>query len=150
MSDSFKSSIASLRVANATPPAATYSKETIALPHSFVAPATPPQSNKGQQSSAASGTEVKGPVEDYEGGYVFAPIKEWQVARAMTKRYGDDLYRTAISDVVIIGAGSAGLSCAYKLAKAVSNHPLDQPSSPAVVERLTDRPCPVPPRSGPS
>ena len=36
----------------------------------------------------------------------------------MTKRYGDDLYRTAISDIVIIGAGSAGLSCAYTLAKA--------------------------------
>lgn len=35
----------------------------------------------------------------------------------MTKRYGDDLYRTAISDVVIVGCGSAGLSCAYQIAK---------------------------------
>jgi len=35
----------------------------------------------------------------------------------MTKRYGDDLYRTAISDVIIIGCGSAGLSCAYSIAK---------------------------------
>ena len=39
------------------------------------------------------------------------------MARAMTKRYGDDLYRTAVSDVVIIGCGSAGLSCAYCIAK---------------------------------
>lgn len=36
----------------------------------------------------------------------------------MTKRYGDDMYRTAISDIVIVGAGSAGLSCAYTIAKA--------------------------------
>lgn len=28
-----------------------------------------------------------------------------------------DMYHSAISDIVIIGAGSAGLSCAYKLAK---------------------------------
>jgi len=35
----------------------------------------------------------------------------------MTKRYGDDLYRTAISDIVIVGCGSAGLSCAYQIAK---------------------------------
>lgn len=43
--------------------------------------------------------------------------QEHHVARAMTKRYGDDLYRTAISDVVIVGCGSAGLSCAYQIAK---------------------------------
>jgi hypothetical protein len=43
--------------------------------------------------------------------------QEHHVARAMTKRYGDDLYRTAISDIVIVGCGSAGLSCAYQLAK---------------------------------
>jgi thiamine thiazole synthase len=54
---------------------------------------------------------------DWHGAYSFAPIKEHIVSRAMTKRYGDDLYRTAVSDVVIVGAGSAGLTCAYKLAK---------------------------------
>jgi hypothetical protein len=43
--------------------------------------------------------------------------QEHHVARAMTKRYGDDLYRTAISDIVIVGCGSAGLSCAYQLAE---------------------------------
>ncbi|KAJ1309324.1 hypothetical protein OPQ81_004985 [Rhizoctonia solani] len=55
--------------------------------------------------------------EDYNGEYKFAPIKEAQVSRAMTKRYFEDMYDRAVSDVVIVGAGSAGLSCAYHLAK---------------------------------
>ncbi|EJT96874.1 thiazole biosynthetic enzyme [Dacryopinax primogenitus] len=54
---------------------------------------------------------------DYTGNYRFAPISEAQVSRAMTKRYFADMYDRAISDVVIVGAGSAGLSCAYYLAK---------------------------------
>ncbi|KAL7280002.1 hypothetical protein ACG7TL_006415 [Trametes sanguinea] len=56
--------------------------------------------------------------EDYEGNYRFAPIEEAQVSRAMIKRYFNMMYERAISDVVIIGAGSAGLSCAYHLAKS--------------------------------
>ncbi|QRW02363.1 hypothetical protein RhiLY_01361 [Ceratobasidium sp. AG-Ba] len=56
--------------------------------------------------------------EDYAGDYKFAPIKEAQVSRAMTKRYFEDMYDRAVSDVVIVGAGSAGLSCAYHLAKS--------------------------------
>jgi len=55
-------------------------------------------------------------LEDYEGGYRFAPIEEAQVSRAMIKRYFNTMYERAVSDVVIIGAGSAGLSCAYHLA----------------------------------
>ena len=35
----------------------------------------------------------------------------------MTKRYFNDLDKFAESDIVIIGAGSAGLSCAYELTK---------------------------------
>jgi ribulose 1,5-bisphosphate synthetase/thiazole synthase len=35
----------------------------------------------------------------------------------MTKRYFADLDNYAESDIVIIGAGSAGLSCAYELSK---------------------------------
>ncbi|KAI0770257.1 Thi4-domain-containing protein [Fomes fomentarius] len=63
---------------------------------------------------AANGTyDVK---EDYNGDYRFAPIEEAQVSRAMIKRYFNLMYERAISDVVIIGAGSAGLSCAYHLA----------------------------------
>ncbi|EPQ54603.1 Thi4-domain-containing protein [Gloeophyllum trabeum ATCC 11539] len=56
-------------------------------------------------------------LEDYDGGYRFAPIEEAQVSRAMIKRYFNTMYERAVSDVVIIGAGSAGLSCAYHLAK---------------------------------
>ncbi|KAJ6613286.1 thiazole biosynthetic enzyme [Mycena sp. CBHHK59/15] len=54
--------------------------------------------------------------ENYDGSYRFAPIEEAQVSRAMIKRYFNTMYERAISDVVIVGAGSAGLSCAYTLA----------------------------------
>jgi thiamine thiazole synthase len=47
----------------------------------------------------------------------FAPIRESQVSRAMTSRYFADLDAHAESDVVIVGAGSCGLSAAYCLAK---------------------------------
>jgi len=50
--------------------------------------------------------------------FKFAPIRESQVSRAMTRRYFADLDRYAESDVVIVGAGSCGLSTAYTLAKA--------------------------------
>ncbi|KAL6753485.1 thiazole biosynthetic enzyme [Haematococcus lacustris] len=47
----------------------------------------------------------------------FNPVREAQVSRAMTSRYFQDLDRFAECDIVIVGAGSAGLSCAYELAK---------------------------------
>jgi cysteine-dependent adenosine diphosphate thiazole synthase len=50
--------------------------------------------------------------------FTFAPIRESTVSRAMTRRYFSDLDTYAESDVVIVGAGSAGLSAAYVLAKA--------------------------------
>lgn len=49
--------------------------------------------------------------------YTFAPIREATVNRAMTKRYFADMDRFAETDVVIVGAGSAGMSCAYELCK---------------------------------
>lgn len=112
MDTSFKSSIAFRRTA----PAPDDVKARLEIP-----PLSPPTSQK-KATSVASSEEAtlatKEPIEDWNGSYQFAPIKEWQVSRAMTKRYGDDMYRTAISDVVIVGAGSAGLTCAYALAKA--------------------------------
>ncbi|GES63519.1 thiazole biosynthesis enzyme [Aspergillus terreus] len=50
--------------------------------------------------------------------FKFAPIRESQVSRAMTRRYFQDLDKYAESDVVIVGAGSCGLSTAYVLANA--------------------------------
>ncbi|USP75614.1 thiazole biosynthetic enzyme [Curvularia clavata] len=48
--------------------------------------------------------------------FTFAPIRESQVSRAMTRRYFNDLDTYAESDVVIVGAGSCGLSTAFTLA----------------------------------
>jgi len=50
--------------------------------------------------------------------FKFAPIRESQVSRAMTSRYFRDLNIYAESDIVIVGAGSCGLSTAYVLGKA--------------------------------
>lgn len=47
--------------------------------------------------------------------FSFAPIRESQVSRAMTRRYFEDLDKYAESDIVIVGAGSCGLSAAYVL-----------------------------------
>lgn len=47
--------------------------------------------------------------------FKFAPIRESQVSRAMTRRYFNDLDKYAESDIVIVGAGSCGLSTAYVL-----------------------------------
>jgi len=96
--DLFKSSIASLRVAGAT--------SNLKLANSNeVAPISPPSSIKKAESIASSTTtedlEVSGGREDYDGNYKFAPIKEHITARAMSRRYGDDLVNTAISDIVI-------------------------------------------------
>lgn len=58
------------------------------------------------------------PVEEMMGDwdtFAFSPIRESTVSRAMTRRYFADLDSHAESDVVIIGAGSCGLSAAYTL-----------------------------------
>jgi thiamine thiazole synthase len=57
-------------------------------------------------------------AENWEQGFKFAPIRESQVSRAMTRRYFNDLDTYAESDIVIVGAGSCGLSAAYMLGKA--------------------------------
>jgi len=66
-------------------------------------------------------TETKtlsGLANNWDKGFNFAPIRESQVSRAMTRRYFKDLDNYAESDIVIVGAGSCGLSTAYMLAKA--------------------------------
>jgi thiamine thiazole synthase len=69
--------------------------------------------NISRTNQALAPAEVK---EDYEGNFKFAPITEAQVSRAMIRRYFKQMDDCTISDVVIVGAGSAGLSCAYRLA----------------------------------
>ncbi|KAK7312893.1 hypothetical protein VNO77_37123 [Canavalia gladiata] len=51
------------------------------------------------------------------GSFSFEPIKESIVSREMTRRYMTDMVTHADTDVVIVGAGCAGLSCAYELSK---------------------------------
>ncbi|CAH2352287.1 thiamine thiazole synthase [[Candida] railenensis] len=70
-----------------------------------------PQFNLSASQGAA---EVR--FADWET-FKFNPIRESTVSRAMTKRYFADMDKYAESDVVIVGAGSAGLSAAYVIAK---------------------------------
>ncbi|XP_027365669.1 thiamine thiazole synthase 2, chloroplastic-like [Abrus precatorius] len=61
------------------------------------------------------------PPYDFQS-FKFQPIKESIVSREMTRRYMTDMITYADTDVVIVGAGSAGLSCAYELSKNPSIH----------------------------
>lgn len=65
------------------------------------------------EAPATTVADMKGNWETFR----FAPIRESQVSRAMTSRYFADLDAYAESDIVIVGAGSCGLSTAYVLAK---------------------------------
>ena len=82
------------------------------------APNTVKEFREEHGGSNAGGASVKGMPEMTEfADYKFAPIREADVSRAMTTRYFKDLWEYAESDVVIVGAGSSGLSCAYELTK---------------------------------
>ena len=63
------------------------------------------------------GDEVKALMGHWDDAFSFAPLRESQVSRAMTRRYFADLDAYAESDIVIVGAGSCGLSAAYTLGK---------------------------------
>ncbi|KAF9622412.1 hypothetical protein IFM89_031215 [Coptis chinensis] len=49
--------------------------------------------------------------------FTFEPIKESIVSREMTRRYMMDMITYADTDVVVVGAGSAGLTAAYEISK---------------------------------
>lgn len=93
----------------------------------FFAMATIPSSSTTTETASSSvslrGGEVQqSPItalmdRDWDA-FEFRPIRESTVSRAMTRRYFNDLDKYAESDVVIIGAGSCGLSCAFVLANA--------------------------------
>lgn len=91
-----------------SPPAAVMSAPVEA--HRFEHPSTFVQ-------DAAPATKAAEKVDKW-ADFKFEHIRESTVSRAMTRRYFEDLDKYAESDVVIIGAGSCGLSAAYTLAKA--------------------------------
>lgn len=78
-----------------------------AIPHTTAVPV-------GGYTKPQTVDEMAGKWSDFK----FAHIRESQVSRAMTRRYFADLDQYAESDIVIVGAGSCGLSTAYCLAKA--------------------------------
>ncbi|KAI0913590.1 STI35 protein [Ustulina deusta] len=83
--------------------------EPTTLPHKGGVPV-----GNGKLRVAEGAETAGGKWEDFS----FQPIRESQVARAMARRYFNDLDTYAESDIVIVGAGSCGLSAAYTLAKA--------------------------------
>jgi cysteine-dependent adenosine diphosphate thiazole synthase len=85
--------------------------EPTTLPHKGGVPVGSLENGK---SKLNGGAVAEGKWKDF----TFQPIRESQVARAMARRYFNDLDTYAESDVVIVGAGSCGLSTAYTLAKA--------------------------------
>lgn len=77
--------------------------------------------NAANGGAPAVQNETTKTVEEMLGNwenFKFSPIRESQVSRAMTSRYFQDLDTFAESDIVIVGAGSCGLSTAYMLGKA--------------------------------
>ncbi|KAF2101979.1 STI35 protein [Rhizodiscina lignyota] len=93
------------------PPVAIEVAEPITLPHKGAIPV-----GNGTTNGNANG-KISNEGTKWES-FAFEPIRESQVARAMYRRYFKDLDTYAESDIVIVGAGSCGLSTAYTLAKA--------------------------------
>nr|AFK49632.1 unknown [Lotus japonicus] len=84
-----------------------------------------------QQNTTTISMSLNSPAYDLEA-FKFAPTKESIVSREMTRRYMTDMITYADTDVVIVGAGSAGLSCAYELSKdpSISIAIIEQSVSP--------------------
>ncbi|KAJ8761868.1 hypothetical protein K2173_005579 [Erythroxylum novogranatense] len=73
-------------------------------------------SKSSTQNSATISMSLSQPTYDLQN-FNFQPIRESIVAREMTRRYMTDMVTYADTDVIVVGAGSAGLSCAYELSK---------------------------------
>lgn len=92
-----------------------------AIPEHFSVPQIGSNGKKTVVNEATPAPLTKNLADMVENNYwdtfSFAPIRESTVSRAMTRRYFADLDSYAESDIVIVGAGSCGLSCAYTLGK---------------------------------
>jgi thiamine thiazole synthase len=98
----------------------------MAPPSAIFEPSSPPQTTFNAKKDIFTPTANATPqgvsktLEDMGANwdaFTFAPIRESQVSRAMTRRYFQDLDNYCESDIVIVGAGSCGLSAAYILGK---------------------------------
>ncbi|KAG0538112.1 hypothetical protein BDA96_03G207100 [Sorghum bicolor] len=88
------------------------------LPSAPRAPSSVVVSTGGAPRTAAISASISSSNPPYDlTSFKFSPIKESIVSREMTRRYMTDMITHADTDVVIVGAGSAGLSCAYELSK---------------------------------
>ncbi|KAI6778062.1 uncharacterized protein J7T54_007670 [Emericellopsis cladophorae] len=95
-----------------SPPAAISPTRDYAQPIvAKTAASKPASTGKAKQTTIAE-------MENNWDSFAFNPIRESTVSRAMTRRYFADLDTHAESDIVIIGAGSCGLSTAFVLARA--------------------------------
>jgi len=97
-----------------SPPAAILDPTTSlpsVLPHKCAIPAGEVDNVMNGETKTVA--EMAGKWENFQ----FSHIRESQVSRAMTRRYFKDLDKYAESDIVIVGAGSCGLSAAYMLGK---------------------------------
>ncbi|PKA52616.1 Thiamine thiazole synthase 2, chloroplastic [Apostasia shenzhenica] len=89
--------------------------KTFPLDHPFLGTALP---SRKHAAAAASRQRSLAISANYNlQSFHFKPISESIVSREMTRRYMTDMITYADTDVVIVGAGSAGLSCAYELSK---------------------------------
>ena len=79
--------------------------------------AAPSKAGNGHMKITGNACALEDLAEKWDA-FKFNPIRESQVSRAMTRRYFQDLDAYAESDIVIVGAGSCGLSTAYMLGKA--------------------------------
>ncbi|RMZ81371.1 hypothetical protein DV738_g2264, partial [Chaetothyriales sp. CBS 135597] len=102
------------------PPVAIYDSqnESFTAPALAKAKAVEPVAETKNANGASANTKLLSTFAGKWDSFAFAPIRESQVSRAMTSRYFADLNEYAESDVVIVGAGSCGLSAAYTLARA--------------------------------
>ncbi|XP_019449103.1 PREDICTED: thiamine thiazole synthase 2, chloroplastic-like [Lupinus angustifolius] len=76
-----------------------------------------PLPSKPHASARVSMSASQSPPPYNLNSFTFEPIKESIVSREMTRRYMTDMVTYADTDVVVVGAGSAGLTCAYELSK---------------------------------